>query len=39
MCEGRRMELLRGPGHCNLLSMANTQQMWAGAEEWERRMG
>lgn len=37
-CEEMRMELLRGPGCCNLLSMANTQQM-CGAEDWERRRG
>lgn len=30
------MESGRGPGGCNLLSVANTQQM-CGAEDWERR--
>lgn len=32
------MESGRGPGGCNLLSVANTQQM-CGAEDWERRGG
>lgn len=35
-CEGMGMESGRGPGGCNLLSVANTQQM-CGAEDRERR--
>lgn len=35
-CKEMGMESGRGPGGCNLLSVANTQQM-CGAEDWERR--
>lgn len=37
-CEAMGMESLRGPGCCNLLSVANTQQM-CGAKHWETGMG
>lgn len=37
-CEGMGMESGRGPGGCNLLSVANTQQM-CGAEEGGRGRG